>query len=89
MARIAMCLNAALVLLISIAGVAHASALYVDCNLKKDWPPYKTGDHQLFAVPDLNRAIYDNYWEHCDFSPEFEITINGDIDQALEDSLYL
>jgi hypothetical protein len=80
MARTVMWLNAALALLISMAGVAHASAVYVDCDLKQDWPPYKAGDHQRFVLPDLNHTLYDTYREHCDFLYEFQVVIDGDIE---------
>ena len=83
LARIVMWLSGALLLLMSLCNVGHASAVYVDCNLKADWPPYKTGTHQWLALTALNRAIYEEYQSHCDFAHIFNITIDGDLNATI------
>jgi hypothetical protein len=83
LARIVTWLNGALLLLILSCNVGHAGSVYVGCNLKADWPPYKTGTHQWFALTALNRGIYDEYQTHCAFANVFDITIDGDIDHTI------
>jgi hypothetical protein len=87
-ARIVMTLITALLLLVLIVGEAHAGALYVDCYLKKDWPPYKAGDWPRFVLPEINRTIYDDLQHHCDFFLRmFVFRIDAEIDRSVETAL--